>query len=352
MSLEDEGEKQFPLRLSISGGEKGPSLSYDDARSRQPVYMTFPVADDQLATQVQESRNRFLQLWKDSFEDVNRQLEAKRGIVKRRTIDHEYWEGVEAIEELKSKGYIEHLREPTEGDLKGLFGTLLREIEIYRDLYGQIIEIKDEFRRTADLLSRLRQTLRKFDAAMMKPGTQTYIPRPLIVGLIQDVENSLQILASKQKQFLNQSLAYTTTELTQPFVVVQLPQDTRGKLEYFVPASVAELDHAMFGWKIPEDVTTRANLDTRLQMRLARLFCLRLTGLSWATASRLVILSYICAGLAAECAGKLVIRGSSAEGGSDRQLTVFMLEKKRQKLKPNQDLDSDAYFLQTEEPKT
>jgi hypothetical protein len=124
---------------------------------------------------------------------------------------------------------------------------------------------------------------------------------------------------------------------------------------------VAELDHAAYNWKIPAIAITKENLDTQLQGRLGALFHLYYPGLSWRTISRLIVLVYITAGRTQEQQGKLYIwrpggkrrkrhtnLASRQSSPTRAELTVRMMEKKLQKLRPDKSADPDAFFTDWE----
>jgi hypothetical protein len=152
----------------------------------------------------------------------------------------------------------------------------------------------------------------------------------------------LENLPQKKDQFWSESVQYTPAEFSQPFFDWEALQRGEQKVEYMAPPFVAELDYAAYGWKIPDSITKRANLDTRLQIRLAVAFRLRLKRATWRTISRLVVLTYLCSGLARDCSGKLIF--TMRTDPKEKDLTVKSIERNVYKALPDKDVNRDEFF--------
>lgn len=298
-------------------------------KPRRPDFITIPPSADLIA---EESRreNEFRDRWKKELERARKTLNSGRGA-------NDFWEGEQAVKELERLGYFQRLLIlPVDEETNRLFEMMLREITIYRSLCTRGVEINREFVRLSKFLPKLLSKLREFKAG-------ANITKPVVDQLSAQIREFREQLPQKKEQFWSESLGYSPTELAQPYYDAEALERGEQKIEYIAPESAAELDEAAFNWKIPSTLSKRANLDTRLQIRLAVAFNLWRPDLSWRTTSRLVVLTYICTGLAKEVKDNLLI--VSRLEARDAKLTARTVEKKLNKARPDPDADPDAWLL-------
>jgi Arc/MetJ-type ribon-helix-helix transcriptional regulator len=247
-----------------------------------------------------------------------------------------YWQDLAAIAEMKDKGCFVALRAASTERDRIFWMLLFREVAIYRSNYASWVRRNQEFEGLNGLLDSLVGRLKKFQS-------KSDLTRQLLDDILDVLQREVARIPEKRCEFQSNALYYTPEELSKPFVPVSSIKAEEPEFQYAMVADVAKLDRAAYNWKIPKIAITKDNLDTRLQGRLGALFHLFYSALSWRTISRLIVLVYITAGLAGERGGKLSI-WPGAKPRARAKLSVRMMEKKLQKLRPDKSADPDAFF--------
>lgn len=245
--------------------------------------------------------------------------------------DQSLWEEASAVRELKESKYLLFLTSFEAELSRRMFRQIIREIDIYRNLYDCGIAINEDFGQLKRLLELFGRKLRKFKAKAIGAAA-------IGKDLNAHIRNIIDGLPKAEEEFWRDALDFTESELQHPMFEADAVERGHVKAHYMLPEWVAELEHAAFHWKVPKTFTKRANLDTRLQIRLAVVFRLYLPTVTWRTIARLVALAYICADLA------LVRNGCLFVPGSKSSLEVVKIEKKIHNSRPSADRDPDEYF--------
>src|SRR5262249_2269541 len=189
-----------------------------------------------------------------------------------------YWEKASAVRELKVLDYLVRLTSFSSDQTRRMLRLVIREIDIYRNLYDTSLSIKLDFRRFERMLQLFRLKLDKFTA-----DTETKKITEAANELSSDIQNMLEQLPIAQSEFWRDAVDLTESELRHPMWRWEARERGEPRPQYMIPDWVGQLDYEAPCWKMPKVLTKRANLDTRLQVRLAVVFHLYLPRLSWRT---------------------------------------------------------------------
>jgi hypothetical protein len=304
--------------LTSKGSKK---ITPRPSKPRQPDYFTFGLPEKHLADP--PWHKVCAEEWVDSLKKAEKA-----------TAGENFWEGERAAKELDKLGHLASLMDAEVERTRKTLRLVFREVEIYRYLRKRSVEINREFHEAEGLLTATLRKLRNFSSKHSSPAATTHIVGPLA----NEAQKALQRLPTEREQYWEECLDFTPRERLQPRINRKALEHGNEREIYLLPDWAVELECAVFNWKIPRDMTKRANLDTRLQMRLAAAFRLYLPDVSWRTIARLVVLTYICTQLVRTENGEIIL----PDGGGE--VTVMKVEKKIYKAMPAPDANPDAFF--------
>jgi hypothetical protein len=258
------------------------------------------------------SFREFYQKWLAEFES----LRGSAG-----PLHDRFWEGSMAYAELVKPIYWIVLlvpdSDPSDYPFIGLFELIWREIEVYWRLSGKIVSRNDEFRTVKSLFAGMEKELNEIDSTLQIPELANLLRtlRFQVQKAITDLEDL------KNVSFANSMRQYKTADSDGNETWVK-PDKTDPLLPY--PPIDVEMREQVFGNDFDFDSpTTNREFDTIAQVRLAHVFrqTLPSVNVSLMTIARLVVLTYICAGLAHE--QTVAIKGSRAPSSLQPALVIL-----------------------------
>jgi hypothetical protein len=280
-----------------------------------------------------EWKRDFLRDWRESL------IKADKLRLSRRSGEEDFWEGDKAAADIAKFRYSDQLLYQQGEDASRFLLQVVREIEICRTFYTDTVAINKEFARLEEVLRSTTKKLKKFTSRSLP-----IVTRRVARSVTEDIESTIRDLPQLKNEFWDKSLEYTTSELRQLWVELKNLKDNESQVEYSAPDWVAEVDAAVFNWKLPTQPRKRDNLDTRLQVRLAAIIRCHFPELPMRTVARLVTLMYICADLAKVREGHLFVVRSGAHKPKKNELTVAKVEKKLNNAAPGPGADPDAFW--------
>lgn len=253
-----------------------------------------------------------------------------------------YWEGEQALKELDDK----YPRRFTTHSLRRAqyIEDLIREATRYQAVRAQVADSNQAFKKAFKLLSTVSTKIQQQTTAMQKESGLAFLHvADSLDSLQKEVERRTTELRAWRSVFWHRTLAaYPSTKADLKEVSIPVPSEGEWGLPHEQHYTGAVAQGVERSSKLPDqkpEPKRTIDLDTRFQLRVAGIFEREFRQVSMETRARLVVLVYICFGLAVEDKGTGELKIQSKQN-----LTVgAVYEKlKRQKRATAKELSSAA----------
>jgi hypothetical protein len=261
----------------------------------------------------------FRKRWIDEFE-----VQARSP----RNRPHRFWEGPKAFAELNRTNNLGRVLPNIASDhlFSHLTFALMREVRGYKRCVQAIDANHQCFGGALEALIRAEAVLRKahVEEAEVKREIEEVLARTASM-----VEEQRRALERRRDSYWDDVMLASLDEWSNwppDFNKGEWISYGRKRIPTMPPEEFAAWSERFNKFKYPRKLTRRIDLDSRFQVRFAvvlrHYLQLKITHVSLTTIARLVVLTYICGGLAGEQGGKLTIAGTG------KRLTVGAVDQK------------------------
>ncbi len=254
------------------------------------------------------STHPFIAAWGSAFAQVGKSAAES-------AIDPVLWEGSAAVDELRNSGWLDFVQ-PVDDlmDLASLmlFRYVVREIEIYREVCDSDVRRDQE---VAEVLGVLKRVEERLLVSRKTTGPQDL--KGIFAKLASIVSQEKSSLEESKGSYWEQQLVATRSARNKWLIDME-------ELREVIPRELLQVEEIFSNVSFPRKLIRRSDVDKRFQIRTATILRRYLADVSLETLSRLVVLCYLCGGLATVIDGAAYIRAapSKATIPAKRELTV------------------------------